>query len=217
MAEKNNLNTPSGSNDKVVEPAETQTSKVVVGMQKSPNIITRFFRHKWLVLATFVAIVLIGVLVSVGLVYRHNQQVKRDKLAAVSKEPLENQTPEEVKATLDATEGLDIDKLKSGPITSGTYNSSAQAYKAAQALNAVGSYDKAVASYEIAAQKPQSYLFYFDYSAAADAVNNTKLGTELLQKARDVLQSDSSIDASKKETLTQEIDQKLKFRKLNNI
>lgn len=217
MAEKNNQNTPTDSKHQGVEATETQASQVVVGMQKKPNILKRFFRHKWLVLATFVSIVLIGALVSAGLIYRHNQQVKRDKLAAVSKKPLENQTPEEVKATLDATEGLDIDKLKSGSITAETYDSAAQAYKAAQALNAVGSYDKALASYVIAAQKPQNYLFYFDYSAAADAVDNTKLGTELLQKARDVLQTDSTIDASKKETLTQEIDQKLKFRKLNNI
>ncbi|MFO0881881.1 MAG: hypothetical protein U0491_00320 [Candidatus Saccharimonadales bacterium] len=171
-------------------------------------------RTKLLILVSIILLFLF--LVGGTLIFVQSRNKKNQPKVTIDK-PLEQQTQDEVKTSLKADTGLDVDKLKSTTITAKTYSSGEQAYKAAQSLNAIGSYDKAIESYTIAAASTQNYEFYLNYSAAADSAGNTKLGSEMLQKARDILQADNTMDAQKKQILLDELDQKIKFRKLNNI
>ncbi len=126
-------------------------------------------------------------------------------------------THEQIGQRLNADTGLDIEELQKTEPSSRAFKNFDQAYKAAQALHGLQDYKRSLQVYEIAGQKADkttSHEFYLQYADVAEQQKKNELYNQLIEKAKQAIESDANLDAKLKKEKIEQLDQLRRLKEL---
>ena len=127
-------------------------------------------------------------------------------------------TPDAISEVYESRTTQKLSTVTDKPLSGATLKNFGLAHETAQALHGLGRYDDASRAYVVAAQKAShkqaDYTFYLEYADVANKAGDAGLSTQLIGKARTLLEHDSSVSAATKKSELARIDQILRLRKL---
>jgi hypothetical protein len=201
--------------------SDQPTDGIVVGSEaKAPAKKSVNKRRRLIIICVCAAaFLLVGGAFTYALVNANRADTLKEKVNADDlSDDYSRLTDDQVTRKFEAKTGLSIDVITKKPVSDKTLKSFRTAYQAAQALQALGNYGRAVTAYQIAEQKAGSgdanYVFYQRFSDAAGYDKQTDLSLQLLDKEATAIKNDAKLSADEKQTEIVKITQIKHLRKL---